>query len=258
MDSIPEEFSIDVPVYVKRFQIVPDGKVRLSKQQLRHHLRWRLLERLRREHRFQNIIRGDLHKLWKQIQPDVNQNASWKDIPQDSEYAVALTDLVHDKLRLREGGRASWYFLCEIHDIVSRGSRLPQPVMVQTHRTSVELHLSVSTAGDARITQVTTGDDGQPTAAARHINGPYAAFQDWETLRAQAHQDLDTVIDVMKRQFLEGSKDFTPMRSSRLVEIEDCDIAELITFLWARKGATHRRDMRRRLIRDLGLDQVRN
>lgn len=258
MSSIPDKVQVDFPIYLKRFQRLPEGKVRLSAPQLRHHLRWRLLEYLRRQLRFQNIIKQDLQEPWRALRNHLGQYEPWKDVPEDSPYATKLSAFVGEELRLREHGRPSWYFLCEIHDMVSRGARLPQPAFIKTFKVQAELHLEVDTKGDAQIAQVTADAVGQAKQSVRFVGGPYAAFADWDGLRAQAHADLDAVIDTMQDQFTNATKEFRAVRTSRLNEIEEEDLAELINFLWNRKTIPSRRDTRRRLLKDLGLDQVRN
>ncbi len=179
MSNVPDdgpEVTLDIPIYVKRFERLPAGKVRLNKQKYQWHLRWRFLEQLRSRPRFQNIIAFDLRPKWNSLKRDLGETKEYKDLPIDAPYVQHLHRLVGEELRCRENGRPSHYMLCEIHDIVRLGARIPQPVIVAEHTSTVELHVNVSTVGDARVTRLFKGEDGVVHRESEYLHGSLRGF----------------------------------------------------------------------------------
>lgn len=257
MSTVPDDeidVTLDIPVYVKRFERLPVGTVRLSTQKFRWHLRWRFLEQLRSRTRFQHIVAFDLRPKWHSLARTLGGTADYKDLPTDAPYVQHLQSLVGEQLRCREDGRPSHYMLCEIHDIVRLGSRIPQPVITTEHSSTVELRVDVSTVGDAQVIRRFRDSNGVVRTEAEYLRGPFAAFQDWKGLEDLAESVLRSSLQNLREEFEASTRDHRGVHSSRLLEIRDGDLSALVDYLWSDKTQPLSRDKRRRLLKDLGFD----
>ncbi len=83
---------------------------------------------------------------------------------------------------------------------------------------------------------------------------PFAAFQDWSGLEKLSQDVLKVLLQNLKTAFEASTRDHRGVHSSRLLEIRDGDLSDLVEYLWNNKTHASSRDKRRRLIRDLGFD----